>query len=276
MSAERERISSRRNVERSSAEAAADDREADRVAQTLRALELFATRPGTSVDLAERLGVHPRTARRLMSRLEAEGYLSAADTQRRHTVTMKLVALAGRIVVRTALVQVAVPYVVQLRNLTDEASHLCVPREEGAMHLIQESGHNAVMVRSQVGEIAPYPRTAVGKALLAHMPEQLKVELERGLSAGTGTALSGESLVAELERIRACGWAGDDREHDPDLRCIAAPVFDHAGQVVGALGMSAPATRLHLDQFGDLGETVKEIADALSVALGHERRAQSP
>ena len=137
------------------------------------------------------------------------------------------------------------------------------------MHLIQESGHNAVMVRSQVGEIAPYPRTAVGKALLAHMPEQLEVELER-LSAG-----GGESLVAELERIRACGWAGDDREHDPDLRCIAAPVFDHAGQVVGALGMSAPATRLHLDQFSDRGETVKEIADALSVALGHEPRALS-
>ncbi|MFZ2049728.1 MAG: IclR family transcriptional regulator [Solirubrobacteraceae bacterium] len=272
MSADRDRISSRRRVERSSAEAAADDREADRVAQTLRALELFATRPGTNVDLAERLGVHPRTARRLMSRLEAEGYLSAADPQRRHTVTMKLVALAGRIVVRTALVQVAVPYVVQLRNLTDEASHLCVPREDGAMHLVQESGHNAVMVRSQVGEIAPYPSTAVGKALLAHMPEQLEVERKR-LSAGT--ALSGESLVAELERIRACGWAGDDREHDPDLRCIAAPVFDHAGQIVGALGMSAPATRLHLDQFGDRGETVKEIADALSVALGHERRALS-
>ncbi len=245
--------------------------ESDRVAQTLRALEFFAAEPATHIDLATKLGVHPRTARRLMSRLQAEGYLSAADAERRHTVTMKLVSLAGRIVVRTALVQVAVPYVVQLRNLTDEASHLCVPREEGAMHLIQESGHNAVMVRSQVGEIAPYPRTAVGKALLAHMPEQLEVELKRCLSAGAASAVCGEGLIAELERIRTCGWAGDDREHDPDLCCIAAPVFDHAGQVVGALGMSAPATRLRLDQFSDCGETVKKIADALSVALGYER-----
>lgn len=273
MSAERERISSRRGgVERSSAGAAAADREADRVAQTLRALELFATRPGTNVDLAETLGVHPRTARRLMSRLEAEGYLSVADQQRRHTVTMKLVALAGRIVVRTALVQVAVPYVVQLRNLTDEASHLCVPGEEGAMHLVQESGHNAVMVRSQVGEIAPYARTAVGKALLAHMPDQLERELAK---TGTARAPSRGALTSELERVRSEGWAGDDGENDPDLRCVAAPVFDHEGTVVAALGISVPASRLSCDQFPDRGATVRDVAAALSGALGNERSAPS-
>lgn len=247
------------------------DREADRVAQTLRALELFATRPGTNVDLAAALGVHPRTARRLMSRLEAEGYLSTADPQHRHTVTMKLVALAGRIVVRTALVQVAVPYVVQLRNLTDEASHLCVPGEEGAMHLVQESGHNAVMVRSQVGEIASYARTAVGKALLAHMPEQVKRELSKpGAAKAPRRALS-----TELERVRSDGWAGDDGESDPDLRCVAAPVFDHEGTAVAALGISVPASRLSRDQFPDRGAIVRDVAAALSQALGSERRAPS-
>jgi DNA-binding IclR family transcriptional regulator len=250
---------------------AQEESESDRVAQTLRALEFFANEPATHVELAERLGVHPRTARRLASRLQTEGYLVSDDSGRHYTVTMKLVALAGKIVERTALVKLALPYVVQLRNRTDEASHLCVPRAEGAMHLIQESGHNAVIVRSQVGEIAPYPCTAVGKAMLAHMPDQLETELQAGLKAATASTIATpELLLAELERVREAGWARDDGENDPDLRCVAAPVFDHTGQVVGALGISAPVSRLRPERFADHGATVKELAQALSAALGNE------
>jgi IclR family transcriptional regulator, KDG regulon repressor len=245
--------------------------ESDRVAQTLRALEFFANESASHVELAAKLGVHPRTARRLATRLQTEGYLVSEDSGRKYAVTMKLVALAGKIVERTALVNVALSYVVQLRNRTDEASHLCVPRAEGAMHLIQESGHNAVIVRSQVGEIAPYPRTAVGKALLAHMPQQLQAELQAGLTAATESTIAApEQLLAELQQVREQGWARDDGENDPDLRCVAAPVFDHTGEVVGALGISAPVSRLQPERFADYGATVKELADALSVALGSE------
>jgi IclR family transcriptional regulator, KDG regulon repressor len=249
--------------------------ESDRVAQTLRALELFAGEPASHFELAQRLGVHPRTARRLASRLETEGYLTSVDSGKRYAVTMKLVALAGKIVERTPLVQIALPYVVALRNRTEEASHFCVPRAEGAMHLIQESGHNAVMVRSQVGDLAPYPRTAVGKALLAHMPDQLEIQLR---SEPYATAAQGgdsrERLLAELEQVREAGWACDDRENDPDLRCVAAPAFDHTGAVAGALGISAPVSRLQAESFEEIGATVRELADALSQALGREPGAK--
>jgi DNA-binding IclR family transcriptional regulator len=243
------------------------------VSRTLKTLELLATEPRTAPQLADELGVHPRTVRRLLGRLLDEGYVVQDGHGRAYSLTLKVVALAGRVVERTDLVRVAFPYVVRLRNETGEAAHLCVPREDGVMHLVQESGESIVSVSSRVGEVVPYASTAVGKALLAHRTEHWKALFERGLPQLTEhTITEPADLLVELQRIRERGFAIDDRESDLELRCCAAAVFDQRGHAVAAIGVSAPSSRLGCDLLPDLGVTVLTVARSLSAALGHDTR----
>lgn len=246
------------------------EEDARHVVRTLKTLELLAERSRTAPEIAELLEAHPRTVRRLLRRLVAEGYATEGPRPHEYELTLKVVALSGQVVERTDLVRIAFPYVVRLRNETGEASHLCVPREDGVMHMIQESGENIVSVTSRLGEVVPYHSTAVGKAILAHRQSQWKPLFERGLTRFTERTLTDPAeLLLELAAIRERGYATDDQEGDVQLRCCAAPVFDQTGDVVGALGVSAPASRLGTDGFAELGPVISNAAKTLSSALGH-------
>jgi DNA-binding IclR family transcriptional regulator len=105
-----------------------------------------------------------------------------------------------------------------------------------------------------------------------------QIVAERGLAAFTPhTITDPEALEAELERIRALGYAVDNEEYDEGLRCIGAPVRDHSGHVVAALGIGGPVTRITPDRVGDLAELVMTAARGLSRRLGaHRSGAYAP
>lgn len=248
--------------------------ESAHVIRTLRVLEALAFGPCTASRLAEQLDAHPRTLRRLLGRLVAEGYASpVADGRGEYIATLKLVALAGYVLERTDLVHVCFPYVARLRNATGEAAQFSVPGEDGVLHLAQETGENVALVKPRLGEQVPYHATASGKALLAHLPDRVQRVLERGLIAYTDQTLTDPAdLLLNLTRVRDVGYAVDDRELSDDVRCVAAPVRDHTGAVIGCIGISAPSTRLALADVPDTAQHVLEAAETLSETLGFDAR----
>jgi hypothetical protein len=95
------------------------------VTRTMRALELLAFQPLSAPQLAASLETHPRTARRLLTRLHEEGYLAlSGDARRLYTPTLRVVALAAQIVERSPLARRAMPYVARLHEQTGAAVHL--------------------------------------------------------------------------------------------------------------------------------------------------------
>ena len=115
--------------------------EAWHVTRTLRAMELLAVAPRSAPELADGLGVHVRTARRILKRLESEGYVKlSGGRRRRYRPTMRVVALAGQVVERAELTQTAVPHVTALREQLGRGCHLCVPSYLSALCLVHEEG----------------------------------------------------------------------------------------------------------------------------------------
>src|SRR3954471_17335141 len=94
----------------------------------MQALEVLAFQPLSAPQVAAALQVHPRTARRLLNRLRDEGYLSRTEDERRlYAPTMRLVALAGQIVVRARIAERAVPVIAALHAETGAFAHLAIP-----------------------------------------------------------------------------------------------------------------------------------------------------
>jgi IclR family transcriptional regulator, acetate operon repressor len=244
--------------------------EAWHVTRTLRAMELLAVAPRSAPELADGLGVHVRTARRVLKRLESEGYvLLSDDRRRRYRPTMRIVALAGQVVERAELTQTAVPHVHALREELGRGCHLCVPSYLSALCLVHDAGDVGSGCRPHLRELVPCHCTAAGKALLAWRESWRDAVLAESLESLTDRTTTGpESLRRELGRTVARGYAVEDREYEPDTRGLAAPVLDATGEAVAALAVVAPMADLPADRYGEIGAAVMRAADGLSRELG--------
>jgi DNA-binding IclR family transcriptional regulator len=244
--------------------------EAWHVTRTLRAMELLAVRPRSAPELADALGVHVRTARRVLKRLDSEGYVTVTDDRRRrYRPTMRVVALAGQVVERAELPATALPHVTALRAQVGESCHLCVPSHLFALCLVHDDGEPGGC-RPQLRELVPCHCTAAGKALLAWRESWRDAVLEQPLAAFTErTTVGPESLRRELARTVARGYSVEDREYEPGTRALAAPVFGEDGEAVAAMAVVAPVERLQAERYPEVGAAVMGAAAALSAELGY-------
>ncbi|MEA2377761.1 MAG: hypothetical protein QOI45_128 [Thermoleophilaceae bacterium] len=252
--------------------------EAWHVTRTLRAMELLAVAPRSAPELADALGVHVRTARRVLKRLESEGYVVLSDDRRRrYRPTMRVVALAGQVVERAEMTQTAVPHVAALREELGKGCHLCVPSYLSALCLVHDAGDVGSGCRPHLRELVPCHCTAAGKALLAWRESWRDAVLGESLEAFTDRTTTGpESLRRELGRTVARGYAVEDREYEPDTRGLGAPVFAGSGEAVAALAVVAPTADLPADRYGEIGDAVMGAAAALSQELGFVAAPEQP
>jgi DNA-binding IclR family transcriptional regulator len=242
------------------------------VLRTLVALDLLSHHPASPEELAAALGVHRRTARRLIDVMSGEGWVEPdLDDPRRVRLSTRIISVAGEVLQRSDLVQTGASYVRRLRDQLHESSHMSVPTDGWAVHVVEVPSTQPLNVAAKVGARVPIYASAVGKAMAAWLPEQLELAIQRGLERFTpNTLTTRESLAGEMAQTRDRGYAVDDAELYPDTRCIAAPVWTGFGTVVAALGISGPAIRITRDRVESYAVAVTTAAGQLSAALGYQ------
>ena len=178
--------------------------------------------------------------------------------------------LARSILDSKDLTVVAAPHMKALWAASGENTHLAVLAGDHVVYVSTLNGMTLLSANAAIGQSGPLHCTATGKALIASLPrgvtEGLIVSL--GFEAFTPRTLtSAEALHKELAQIRVTGYAVDDREYHPGVRCVAAPVFGIGG-VIASLGVSAPADRLDADRLRVLAPIVVDTAGRVSRELG--------
>jgi DNA-binding IclR family transcriptional regulator len=131
----------------------------------------------------------------------------------------------------------------------------------------------SVRTACTVGSRAPAYCTAVGKAMLAELPEAEVNAIVRssGLKAITAnTITTAAELKTELKAVRARGYAIDDEEKEEGLRCIGAAVRAHSRKLVAAMSISGPAFRMTKERIPEVGQALLQAAGELSTELGYQ------
>jgi DNA-binding IclR family transcriptional regulator len=139
------------------------------------------------------------------------------------------------------------------------------------LYVYEMESPRAIRMAAAVGGRAPLHCTAVGKVLLAYQPQDfVERVLEAGLTAYTArTIIRREAMLAMLSEVRAREHAIDDEESEAGLRAIAAPIRNHNGTVVAAVGMAAPVQRMNKRTMQTCVPTVIATANAVSGRLGY-------
>ncbi|MFJ2034115.1 IclR family transcriptional regulator [Streptosporangium sp. NPDC087985] len=204
-----------------------------------------------SMSLAELVlhtGLPKSTVYRTTERMVELGWLRREAG--RYVVGMRLFEVANLATIRTRLREVSLPFMEDLYQVTHEAVHLAVLEDTHVLYAEEITGHRPATDLSRVGERMPAYCTAVGKVLIAFSPpEVLERVISRGLPSRTGAAItSPQRLRAEITWIKDRGVACDRRECDAGVAGVAAPVLDADLCAVGAISISGPQQRLHLER----------------------------
>jgi DNA-binding IclR family transcriptional regulator len=222
-------------------------------------------------EIAERLGLHKSTVHRFLVNLEASGLVERNARSQRYRLGLRIFELGGQVLQQMSLWDEALPFLEGLVRDSGETGHLAVLDGGEAIYIEKVEARRALRIPSAMGRGYPAHATSLGKVLLADLsfPAVREILAERGMAAYTPhTIADPERLEAELQRIREQGYAVDDEEYDEGLRCIGAPILDHTGQVVAAIGIGGPVTRVTPARVDALADLVMSAARGLSRRLG--------
>ncbi len=237
----------------------------DRAAQLL--VRVVESRSALGVgELAEGAGLPKSTTSRLVAALERQGLVQRVGERGRLRPGPVLQRYAHRDDGAASLVELAAPALQALAELSRETINLAVPSPLGAEHLAQRDSEHFVGVTNWVGRRVPHHVAANGKVFMAFGAVPVPAVLERFTPH---TLRDRRALAAELERVRARGYATAVDELELGLAALAAPVRGADGGVVAALSITGPTTRLTPARIEGLAPPLVEQARALERRLGH-------
>ncbi|WP_338827469.1 IclR family transcriptional regulator [Neomoorella thermoacetica] len=222
-------------------------------------------------ELSRRLNLNKSTVYRMLSTLKAYGYVDQEETTEKYVLGLKILDLSGSLLERLDVRAVAHPYLKELADATQEVAHMVIRDGAEAVYIDKVEGNRTIRMHSQIGRRVALHSTAVGKAILAFLPEQevVKIATDRGLPRFTPrTITTMASLQAELARVREHGYSVDDGENEEGIRCVGAPIFDHSGQVVAALSVSGLTISVTPERVPELGKMVGHAGQEISRQLG--------
>ena len=222
-------------------------------------------------ELSKRVGLHNSTTFHLVKTMVSLGYVRQTKDNKRYRIGRPLFALAASSLDEMEMVSLATPVLEDLSHDTGESGHFAVRMGDSIVVIARTAGPGAFQLTDRVGVVRPAHCTALGKVILAALrPDQLVRFLERTeLKSYTPKSLTNaQNLRQEIDEVRRTGIAFDDGEFDPEVRCIAMPVRDFTGQVMGALGISGPVWRLSIQALQSRARTLKSAANRLSAEFG--------
>lgn len=251
------------------------------LARGMEALALF-TRETPQLglgDVTASLGCTKSMAYRILSTLEATGYLAYDQATRRYRPTVKVLELGFTAIHALGLRETARPLLEALVDAVGETVSLAVLSQGRVLYLERIHNRAIVGIMLGVGSQVPAHATALGKVLLAGLTrteceQQLALQPLQALTPNT--LIDREALLAELEKVRCQGYAVDDEELAPGLRAVAAPLYDEHGRVVAAINITGATTTITHERIeSELTPALLATAHTISRALGFAGRVMS-
>ncbi|MFB6184502.1 MAG: IclR family transcriptional regulator [Haloarculaceae archaeon] len=240
-------------------------------AKTFRILEALKDLDGATVtELTDHLDLPKSSVHNYLSTLADAEYVVQDDANQYH-VGLRFLDLGAFARKRRPIYEVAKPEVSKLAEETGELANLLVEEHGRGVYIYRATGPEAVKVDSYTGQRVYLHNTALGKAILATLPEERVDEIldRHGLPATTEKTITDRATLSdELERVREEGVAFDDEERLRGLRCVAAPIVTKDDRVEGAVSLAGPSSRISDDRFTEeLPELIRNAVNVVELNI---------
>ncbi|MCE5282334.1 MAG: IclR family transcriptional regulator [Deltaproteobacteria bacterium] len=223
-------------------------------------------------DFAAHLRLDRSTVYRILLSLESCGFIEKDEDTGGYTTGIAAFEFGNVYVSNMNFIKKSRPVMLDLSVQVQEAVHLGVLSGTEMVVVDKVDSPRSVGMICKIGHKAPGYCTAMGKVLLANRPEDELAAIVQTIELKPftkGTITSRKRFMEEMKMIRTQGYAFDDREHEEDVECIAAPIMDHHGHVIAAVSISGPQRKIDTPQQQHFINLVVEAASQISSKMGY-------
>lgn len=223
-------------------------------------------------DISERMQLHKSTVHSLLKTLQVHGYIDQNPKNGKYRLGMKLFERGNFVIHGLDIRKIAKRYLIDLSSKTGQTTHLVILDDKDGVYIDKVEGPLATILYSRIGRRAPVHSTGVGKALIAWKSEEELRKILAGyhyLPRTPNTIANELEFRNELEKVRQAGYAIDNQENEPGVRCIAVPIRNHHGNVVAAVSMSTLVSRVDDQELEKFLHLLKASADEMSEQMGY-------
>lgn len=225
-------------------------------------------------ELSRELDIPKSSTHNILKTLESEGYVEKnRDTLKYHLGTA-LVELGYRAQNDLDICRIARPFLNRINRETDETVHLTVLDNDEVLYVDCVESTKRLRTYSVIGVRAPLYCTAVGKAIMAELPDSRirQIIKTRGLKKLTEfTITREEALMRDLSATKKRGFSIDNMECEDHLICVGAPIKDASGEIIASLSVSGPSNRMPEERIKYAGSLVQNSAGEISRKLGYRK-----
>jgi IclR family pca regulon transcriptional regulator len=225
--------------------------------------------------LAKRVGLKKTNTWRLVHTLLRLGYLRQDSETRRFSPAPRVLALGYAYFDSLDLKQLAAPFLEDLSARVNELVNLAIIDHDELVFIERvKTSSQVVNVNLRPGSHLPLYNTSLGRALISEMPmpwlRQYMSRLREDPYAAKYIEDGGKKLLKTLSEIRERGYSVSDNERIAGLRSVASPIRDKSSEIVAAVNILVPSTRMSLAELKrNLAPEVIETAAKISAVLGH-------
>ena len=222
-------------------------------------------------DVVEATGLAKATTHRILSTLVDRGFVSVGPDGT-YLPGPTILSLAGRALQRIDISAIAQPIVDELVSQVQCTVHVGVANGDEIIYLIRADSDKPYQMPSRVGLAIPMHSSGIGKTVLSDFTDEglARYAARTGLVPRTERTISDlETLRRVVATVRERGYAEDDGENVPGVRCVAAPVRDHTGTIKYGLSISTLKLEHTIEQVAAMAPYAVEAADKISAALGY-------
>ncbi len=226
------------------------------------------------VDVVKASGYQRPTVHRLLATLKNHGFVEQDQEGGTYRLGSKIMALGAQAYGTADVREIARPFMLELSKKTSMTIHLAILDGSEVVYIDKIQALAPIQLASGIGWRGGLHCTALGKAITAFVGLELRNRaLQAGLKTRTPhTIIDPTEFDAELARIVARGYAIDDQENEPEVRCVAAPIFNAAGRAVAGMSVSGTTSQVTSQLALKFGEDVRAACLNVSEKVGFRVR----
>jgi DNA-binding IclR family transcriptional regulator len=226
----------------------------------------------TNAEISRKLQIPKSSASYILRTLETQGYLNRNPETGKYRIGLKVLSLSRGALTGIDVREVALPIMRHLMEKTNLTCHLAILDGPDAVYIEKVEPQGFIRMDTWVGRRMRVHATSVGKALVAHIPQERLEQIlgERGMEKRTARTITTPSrLLKDLEKVRQQGYAVDDEENNLGARCLGAPIFNQDGAIEASLGLSGTINQVNTQTMPRIVEALKDAARHISMGMGY-------
>ncbi len=248
------------------------------VRKTFSILEYLLTADGATIkDISANCQIPPASTMRIVKTLTEMGYLeqNSEKTAASYRIGPSFLRFYQKARNSINLQAIAKPEMESLSHETSQTSQLAILEGSSVLYIMVSNNNVQLGIMAPLDSPIPINVSAGGKAICAYLPEEEKLSVLKraALPSYTANTITDKmELLFRLSEIKKRGYEFDNEEYALGICCIAAPIFDHTGKVIAAVGITGPSSKYDSEEdFSKLVAAVQKTAASISRKIGNSK-----